>query len=230
MATAMVPWARKPCSLAACSSDALVIELADPQTPSQKNCSMPVVLGLQGLAVHATHGCVVGRRDLRPFPRVPPSDDVSVFHFGGPRAAVRTRSSSTTLNLDGFHIHSRVRTCSLHSPRSLTRGAPMHRSFGSARRARGASRCAAMRSARTRCGATTRREVTTGNIVTPDNPSLVDRVLQTFATPASSLNEGIATFYDESSGLWEDVCAHPSRHCSGRRNPSESKRWRPSVV
>jgi hypothetical protein len=57
--------------------------------------------------------------------------------------------------------------------------------------------------------------VTTGNLVTPENPSLVDRVLQTFATPASSLNEGIATFYDESSGLWEDVCAQPSRHCPG---------------
>jgi hypothetical protein len=60
---------------------------------------------------------------------------------------------------------------------------------------------------------TARREVTTGNLVTPENPSLVDRILQTFATPASTLNEGIATFYDESSGLWEDVRASASPLC-----------------
>ena len=45
---------------------------------------MSVVLGLQGVAVHATHGCVVRRRDLRPSlrtPHVPPTTCPS-FHLG----------------------------------------------------------------------------------------------------------------------------------------------------
>jgi hypothetical protein len=50
-----------------------------------------------------------------------------------------------------------------------------------------------------------RRQVTSCDIVQSKDPSLVDRVLKIFSTPADSLNAGIATFYDESSTLWEDV-------------------------
>mmetsp|Transcript_35815 Transcript_35815/g.49707 ORF Transcript_35815/g.49707 Transcript_35815/m.49707 type:complete len:356 (+) Transcript_35815:122-1189(+) len=50
------------------------------------------------------------------------------------------------------------------------------------------------------------------NIVKSENPSVVDRVLQVFTTPADTLNEGIASFYDESSGLWEDMWGEHMHH------------------
>lgn len=54
--------------------------------------------------------------------------------------------------------------------------------------------------------------LTVCEIVKSENPSVVDRLLQVFATPANSLNEGIATFYDESSGLWEDMWGEHMHH------------------
>eukprot|EP00241_Pyramimonas_parkeae_P004915 CAMPEP_0114247138 /NCGR_PEP_ID=MMETSP0058-20121206/12860_1 /TAXON_ID=36894 /ORGANISM="Pyramimonas parkeae, CCMP726" /LENGTH=345 /DNA_ID=CAMNT_0001360419 /DNA_START=71 /DNA_END=1108 /DNA_ORIENTATION=+ len=59
---------------------------------------------------------------------------------------------------------------------------------------------------------TQKRSLTTCQIVESESPSLVDRVLKIFATPANSLNEGIATFYDESSGLWEDMWGEHMHH------------------
>eukprot|EP00240_Pyramimonas_obovata_P006094 CAMPEP_0118924248 /NCGR_PEP_ID=MMETSP1169-20130426/2470_1 /TAXON_ID=36882 /ORGANISM="Pyramimonas obovata, Strain CCMP722" /LENGTH=335 /DNA_ID=CAMNT_0006865341 /DNA_START=51 /DNA_END=1054 /DNA_ORIENTATION=+ len=88
--------------------------------------------------------------------------------------------------------------------------------FGSAQVSRSALRkpnkSAVSRSGRSVYHPRVGRCVTYANIVESKEPSMVDRILKVFQTPADSLNEGIATFYDESSALWENMWGEHMHH------------------